>query len=188
MAPMEAAQPRHLQTAPARPNAQAPPTPTRHRRAHTQGRYKHHAVTIWHDMAVHRPHSLPHHGVLAMARPKKYASAADRQAAHRAKRNETCVTKPCHETLPRNETPLRNETLRNDSFVAFEHQAHVPLSLFDGLGRGTIRRHTDGIDYVLVSRHVGPDVGELGVVSAADWSARLGQRCEHGRGWACHSC
>lgn len=127
-----------------------------------------------------------------MSRPKKYASAADRQAAYRAKRNETGVTKPCYETLPRNETQVDAAPQRSDvqsSFVPFRPQAHVPLALFDGFGRGTVRRHTDGIDYVLVSRHVGPDVGELGVVSAADWSARLGQRCEHGQaGWACHRC
>ena len=127
-----------------------------------------------------------------MSRPKKWASAADRQAAYRAKRNETGVTKPCYETMPCDETPC-DETPCSDvplpSFVPFRHQAHVPLALFDGFGRGTIRRHTDGRDYVLVSRHTGPDVGELGVVSATDWSARLGQRCEHGQaGWACHRC
>lgn len=121
-----------------------------------------------------------------MARPKKYASDAERQAAHRAKRNETDVTKPCHETLSRNETPALS---RNDSFVPFRHQPHVPLSLFDGFGRGTVRTHTDGRQYVLVSRHTGPDIGEIGVVSADDWAARLGQRCEHWQaGWACHRC
>lgn len=123
-----------------------------------------------------------------MARPKKYASAADRQAAYRAKRNETGVTKPCYETMPCDETPCSDVPLPS-SFVPFRNQPHVPLSLFDGYGRGTVRTHTDGRQYVLVSRHVGPDVGELGVVSAADWSARLAQRCEHGHtGWSCHRC
>ncbi len=151
-----------------------------------------------------------------MSRPKKYASAADRQAAYRAKRNETGVTKPCYETMLRNETPVgagavtkpcdetpveEAETLTQaeaeaqrldvppSSFVPFRHQPHVPLALFDGFGRGTVRTHTDGRQYVLVSRHTGPDVGELGVVSATDWSVRLAQRCEHGHaGWSCHRC
>lgn len=117
-----------------------------------------------------------------MARPKKYATDADRLAAWRMKRNPG--TKRNDETKP-----VEPETKRNAAFVPYRTQPHVPLSLFDGFGRGTVRRHTDGRDYVMVSRHVGPDLGELGVVSAVDWSVRLGQRCEHGRaGWACHRC
>lgn len=121
-----------------------------------------------------------------MARQRKWASEAERLASYRAR---TDSPKRTDSDSIRTDSAVCTDSARTDSFVAFRHQAHVPLALFDGFGRGTIRRHTDGRDYVLVSRHVGPDVGELGVVSADDWTVRLGQRCEHGQaGWACHRC
>lgn len=118
-----------------------------------------------------------------MARPKKYSSNAERQAAFKARRNVTdtagFVTAPV--TLPGNVT--------KPDFVPFRHQAHVPISLFDGAGRGSPRAHTDGHAYVLVSRHAGSDLGELGIVSLDDWHTRTAQACEHGlRGWSCHAC
>lgn len=132
-----------------------------------------------------------------MARPKKYASEAERKAAEAERkrllrmsgkpRPENSDVRETDEAETHVEAKPPDET--NSGFVPFRHQPHVPLALFDGHGRGTVRTHTDGREYVMVSRHTGPDVGELGVISAADWSARLGQLCEHGhRGWACHEC
>lgn len=116
-----------------------------------------------------------------MARPKKWASDAERMAAKRRVNEQ----EPCSETRVNEQ---RSETPCSYSFVAYKPQ-NVPLALFDGCGRGTVRTHTDGRRYVMVSRHVGPDVGELGVVTHADWLARLDQRCAHGHaGWACHAC
>lgn len=116
-----------------------------------------------------------------MARPKTYATDAERLAAWRMKRNP--------ETKRNDETkPVEPETKRHAAFVPYKPQS-VPLALFDGCGRGTVRTHIDGRRYVMVSRHVGPDVGELGVVTHADWLARLDQRCAHGHaGWSCHAC
>lgn len=135
-----------------------------------------------------------------MARPRKWGSDAERQAAFKARRNVTAgfVTDPvtllgtgnvtAGATSNVTESPIVNATIDNE-FVSFRHQPHVPMSLFANAGRGSPRRHTDGRDYVLVSRHAGSDLGELGIVTLADWSARLTQRCEHGQaGWACHGC
>ena len=149
-----------------------------------------------------------------MARPRKWGSDAERMAARRAQSgvnehvagvNEHAGPVNEHDQAPdvriagvnehadvRIEMPGANYPEIPDSspgFIRFRHQPHVPMSLFDGAGRGSPRRHTDGRDYVLVSRHAGSDLGELGIVSAADWSARLNQSCEHGQaGWACHGC
>lgn len=129
-----------------------------------------------------------------MARPRKWGSEAERLAAYRLR---TDTPAPCTDTP----ISVREEgdsvrigapvvqSVRAPGFLRFRHQPHVPLSLFDGVGRGSPRPHADGVRYVLVSRHEGPHLGELGVVSAADWQFRLGQRCEHGHaGWACHTC
>lgn len=119
-----------------------------------------------------------------MGRPRnpEALSPAQRQAAWRAKSRVT-------ETQGVTETVTETQSVRPTGFVRFAHQSHVPLSLFDGVGRGSQRTHNDGRRYVLVSRHEGPHLGELGIVSAADWHARLGQRCEHGHaGWSCHTC
>lgn len=134
-----------------------------------------------------------------MARPKQYASAAQRQAAYkaRARGDETpsggdethgiCDETPNNVTQvtnPGDETPNRTPP----GFVAFRHQDHVPLALFDGVGRGSARQY-QGAGYVMVARHDGPHLGELGIVTAPDWLARLTQRCIHGyHGWACHAC
>jgi hypothetical protein len=57
----------------------------------------------------------------------------------------------------------------------------VPLSLFDGKGRGM---PVDG--FVLISRS--SDI-EDSVVSEEDWKARLDYCCKHGReGWSCKEC
>lgn len=80
-------------------------------------------------------------------------------------------------------------SLRSPGFVSFRHQPHVPFALFDGQGRGVVRTHSDGKRYVMVARHQGPDIGELGIVTESDWRARLPQRCGHGlAGWQCHAC
>lgn len=128
-----------------------------------------------------------------MARAKKWGSEAERLAAYRSRTDSPKRTDSIRTDSPnRTDTPIRTEapvTPKKDGFVPYRNQPHVPLSLFDGFGRGTVRTHTDGRQYVMVSRHVGPDAGELGVVSAADWQARLDQRCTHGlAGWACHAC
>lgn len=121
-----------------------------------------------------------------MARPKKWGSDAERKRAARSPDNRT---EACPETpLERPETPIRTNACP-DSFVPYRPQPHVPLALFEGYGRGTVRTHADGRRYVMVARHDGPDVGELGVVTHADWLARLAQRCAHGlAGWSCHAC
>ena len=76
-------------------------------------------------------------------------------------------------------------------FVAFRDQAHVPHDgpLWAGAGRGTPRTY-QGAPYVLVARGtVDPDQLEHGVVTLADWSARLAQHCAHSlAGWSCHAC
>ena len=124
-----------------------------------------------------------------MARQKKWASESERLAAYRAKQS----VQDNAQTVRIEPETVRIE--RTDSAVAppdcvrFRHQPHVPMSLFDGAGRGSPRTHTDGNAYVLVSRHAGSDLGELGIVSAHDWHARLAQRCAHGlHGWSCHTC
>lgn len=127
-----------------------------------------------------------------MARPKKWGSEAERLASYRArtdspKRTDSEPIRTESEPI-RTESPIRTETARTDSFVAYKPQS-VPLALFEGCGRGTVRTHTDGRRYVMVARHDGPDVGERGVVAHADWLARLDQRCAHGlAGWSCHAC
>ena len=127
-----------------------------------------------------------------MGRPRRWANDAERMAAKRINEqvNEQMADAPSLEankrTRPVAEAPRASEAA---GFVAFRHQPHVPLSLFASQGRGTVRRHMDGKDYVMVSRHAGSDLGELGVVAADDWLARLSQSCIHGnRGWACHTC
>lgn len=133
-----------------------------------------------------------------MARPRQYSSAAERQAAFKARNNVTSAAsnvtaEPSNVTedggfVTEPVTLLPTEP-SNVTLAPFRHQPHVPLSLFDGQGRGTVRTHTDGRAYVMVSRHAGSDLGELGIVSATDWHARLGQHCQHGHaGWSCHTC
>lgn len=127
-----------------------------------------------------------------MARPKKYASEVERRAAkleaqRRRREAKTKIVLETDEAETHVEAQTPDEAETNSGFVAFRHQPHVPLSLF--AGRGSARTHTDGRRYVMVSRHTGPDLGELGVVTEADWLARLGQQCQHGHsGWACHEC
>lgn len=122
-----------------------------------------------------------------MARPRKWANDAERMAARRINEQSGRV----NEQTDVNEHELaRKRTMAETAsagFVRFRHQPHVPIALFTG--RGTIRRHADGQGYVMVSRHAGSDLGELGVVTAADWQSRLSQRCDHGNaGWSCHTC
>ncbi len=138
-----------------------------------------------------------------MARPKSDGalSAAERQRIWRARqavtgtlpRNENPVTetRAVTETTAGTETPDACATVARmpAEFIRFRHCQHVPFALFDGHGRGTVRTHSDGKRYVMVARHDGPDLGELGIVTAADWSARLSRRCGHGlAGWQCHAC
>ena len=159
-----------------------------------------------------------------MARPKKYASEAERQAAYRARRNVTPmadnvtidryetpgdVTKPGDETTGHDAgtdqpadaptvawvAPIRTnpDTGNRSEFVAFVDQTHVPRDPmappWSGSGRGMPREH-NGKLFVLVARgSTDPVRPEHGVVTLADWHARLGQRCQHGlQGWACHAC
>lgn len=126
-----------------------------------------------------------------MARTRKWGSEAERLAAYRSRQ----TVQPEAQSVRIDDAPVRIEAetvqqpVRIDGFVRFRHQPHVPFALFDGQGRGTLRTHTDGQQYVMVSRHAGSGLGELGVVTAHDWHARLGQRCEHGfTGWSCHTC
>lgn len=125
-----------------------------------------------------------------MARTRKWGSEAERLAAYRSRQTvqpEEQTVRIAAETVRiEEEQPVRIE---RPGFVHFVHQPHVPMALFDGHGRGTVRTHSDGKQYVMVARHDGPDLGELGIVTAADWQARLGQRCGHGfAGWQCHTC
>lgn len=153
-----------------------------------------------------------------MARPKKYASAAERQAAWRAKRNVTPADvvqadNVTNDNVTTDATPvpygqpavlydvraerrLRDgapaKAMASDGFVSFRDQPHVPHDgpLWIGAGRGTSREYK-GEHYVLVSRSV-REAGEddrHGVVTDADWNARLPRTCWHGlKGWACHVC
>ena len=137
-----------------------------------------------------------------MARPKSDSalSAAERKRLWKLRQagtetpagneNPGTETRAVTETPAGTETPDAGATVgRPAEFVRFRHQPHVPMALFDGHGRGTVRTHTDGKRYVMVARHDGPDLGELGVVTAADWRARLAQRCGHNlAGWQCHAC
>lgn len=134
-----------------------------------------------------------------MGRPKKWASEAERLAAYRAKQSvqddgQTVRVDDEAVRIARESVRLeRTDSTVNQSVdngcIPFRHQAHVPMALFNGAGRGSPRTHTDGHAYVLVSRHAGSDLGELGIVSAHDWQGRLAQRCGHGRhGWSCHEC
>ena len=121
-----------------------------------------------------------------MARPKKWGSDAERMAAKRGRVNE-------HEQASSVRIDRVNEQVERVNeqadFIPFRHQPHVPMALFNGTGRGSPRTHSDGKSYVLVSRHAGSDLGELGIVSAHDWHGRLAKRCGHGHhGWSCHTC
>ena len=121
-----------------------------------------------------------------MARPKKWASDAQRKEAKLEAQRMRREAKTPVEAEIEAETPSI-EVL--SGFVRFRHHPQVPLSLFDGVGRGSPKRHSDGAEYVLVARHEGPHLGEMGVVTADDWWGRLRQRCEHGfAGWSCHVC
>lgn len=120
-----------------------------------------------------------------MGRPKKWSNDAERMAVRRGRVNEQTDRVNEHEHVRieqvNEQSPAVNEQAE---FVPFRHQPHVPLALFDGAGRGSRRTHTDGRAYVLVARD-----DEHAVVTAADWGARLGQRCTHGHaGWSCHTC
>ena len=133
-----------------------------------------------------------------MARQKKWRNEAERLAAYRATRTGQSV-QPIRtdsaesvrfEDPIRTESAIRTESPRTD-FVAFADCPHVPHDgpLWAGSGRGTPRTY-QGAQYVLVARGtVDPTRPEHGVVTLADWSARLTQRCGHGfAGWACHVC
>ena len=131
-----------------------------------------------------------------MGRKKLYASDAERKAAKRAEINGqpgeiNGQTESADGINGQNKRTSRPDEINGHAagFVRFVHQAHVPLALFAGHGRGTVRRHTDGRDYVMVSRHAGSDLGEVGIVNEIDWIVRLAQSCTHGhRGWSCHTC
>ena len=136
-----------------------------------------------------------------MSRQGKYGSASERQAAYRARRSANVtqasdnVTDAANVTRPAVTIEAANVTEsapRTDcGFVAFRDQPHVPHDgpLWAGAGRGTPRTY-QGARYVLVARGtVDPDQPEHGVVTLADWSARLAQRCAHSlAGWSCHAC
>ena len=148
-----------------------------------------------------------------MAMPKRYSTAAERQAAYRARNvtpadtvtDQANVTPPVTieaEMKPEPDDAVTIELEALDDapddagpcspgFVAFRDQSHVPHDgpLWVGAGRGTPRTY-QGARYVLVARGtVDPDQPEHGVVNLADWSARLAQHCAHGfAGWSCHVC
>ena len=161
-----------------------------------------------------------------MAMQKRYSTAAERQAAYRA-RNVTpadnvtldnVTPSPSNVTDQANVTPhsvtieaemkpepgeavtIEPEALDDATddaapcspgFVAFKDCRHVPHDgpLWAGAGRGTPRTY-QGARFVLVARGtVDPTQPEHGVVTLADWSARLAQHCAHGfAGWSCHVC
>ena len=122
-----------------------------------------------------------------MGRPKKWSSDAERMASKRRVNGQPDRVNGQDQASKRtaNEQDVRIDRVNeHEGFVFFRHQPQVPLSLFDGVGRGSPRG-----GFVMVSRHEGSEFGELGVVTQADWEARLRQMCEHGhRGWACHVC
>lgn len=158
-----------------------------------------------------------------MARPKKWASEAERLAAklEAQRRRREAEMKPKPVLKPKREAETREAETGHDAgteqpadaptvagvapirtnpdtgnrseFVAFVDQAHVPRDPmappWSGSGRGMPREHKGQL-FVLVARgSTDPVRPEHGVVTLADWHARLGQRCQHGlRGWACHCC
>lgn len=115
-------------------------------------------------------------------RSRKWSSEAERLAAYRSKRTESQPVQP--ETV--RIAPKRTE------FVAFRDCPDVPHDVTKApwLGHGRmVPVMYKGAEYVLIARHRAGDDTPDGVVTAADWHARLGQRCGHGRvGWACHGC
>lgn len=126
-----------------------------------------------------------------MARQKKWASEAERLAAYRANRTES--VQPIRTDDPiRTETPIRTQSVHGQ-FVAFVDQSHVPrdsmATPWSGSGRGMPREY-NGQMFVLVARGTtDPARPEHGVVTLADWHARLAQHCPHNlAGWSCHSC
>ena len=149
-----------------------------------------------------------------MARPKKWGSEAERKRAERQSgRNPDAERAPTlpesiqsgrnPDAPPDNVTPIRTRaqieehahpasasagTVTAPSLVPFVDCPRVPhdpaAPPWRGAGRGTVTEW-QGAHYVLIAR----DGGEHGVVTAADWWARLPQRCEHNlAGWACHAC
>ena len=134
-----------------------------------------------------------------MGRHKMYRDSAALKAARlEAQRKRRGQNKPLVEAeIPDNveteafiEAEIVHEAEiapKREAFMAFRHQDQVPIGLFEGHGRGVERTHTDGKQYVMVSRSGGEM--ENGVVTAEDWQERLGQECEHGlKGWSCHKC
>ena len=152
----------------------------------------------------------------SMARPKKWASEAERLAAKVAaqmarREAKTSSVKPKREaettghaadaeqpadaptvadSLQSGQNP---DTGNRPEFVSFVDQAHVPRDPmappWSGSGRGMPREHKGQL-FVLVARgSTDPVRPEHGVVTLADWHARLGQRCQHNlAGWSCHAC
>ena len=135
-----------------------------------------------------------------MGRPKKYASAADRTAAYKARKSNVTVKAPSNVTFSGDETHnVTGEVVSAATAAApvtglppVRHQSHVPLSIF--AGRGSPRTY-QGQSYVLIARSVQALVAgqctddAYAVIPAADWEARLDHRCAHGlQGWACHAC
>ena len=140
-----------------------------------------------------------------MGRPRLWASDAERMAAKRkAAINEQPVAVPdpavnerdaVEQTRNVNEHAAESEALEDETpvFVAFADCSGVPHDCkadpWIGAGRGTARTHK-GRRFVLVARGTADlDAPEHGVVTEADWLARLAQTCEHGlKGWSCHEC
>ena len=150
-----------------------------------------------------------------MARPKKWASEADRKrSARQSGRNpdadalktdapvnpDTSIRTPADQWRLDAQEYMRTGKLPkvpapSPGFVRFKDCPDVPhdpkAPPWLGAGRGVVREYK-GKRYVLVARHRGVldvDALEHGVVTADDHAARLNQRCQHKRtGWACHAC
>lgn len=116
-----------------------------------------------------------------MARPRKWASDAERKAAYKSRQSGD-------EThLHGDETQIEATKLQ----VEGTKPADVPLSVFDGAGRGVVRSYK-GRDYVMVAMGIGEPPR---VVTAEAWRAHLSHTCQtvstHTgepftlRGWQC---
>lgn len=127
-----------------------------------------------------------------MARPRKWATDAERKAAYKSRQSgdETHIhgdETPIEATKPR---ALVTEPGTKPPAEGTK-PADVPLSVFDGAGRGVVRSYK-GREYVLVA--MGRDEPPR-VVAAEAWRAHLSHTCQtvssHTgepftlRGWQC---
>ena len=113
-----------------------------------------------------------------MGRRKKWTTDAERMRAKRGTvRSDIGINEQINEQIM---PPVKTDTKTN-----IKWHPEVDLKMFEGKGRGV---PVNG--FVMISRRSNPNGDtEHGVVTEADWRARLKNKCSHGFwGWSCKDC